>query len=100
MRPPRCSPSLSPPRAAKPPRWSASRKTVSAETPAVFAIGVSLRRDLRQCARHRSRLLMQPASSTFPLPEMGEVVPLPRIKEICAHYGLHALWKKIEADPP
>lgn len=34
------------------------------------------------------------------LPEMGEVVPLPRIKEICAHYGLHDLWKKIEADPP
>ena len=36
----------------------------------------------------------------FTLPEMGEVVPLPRIKEICAHYGLPALWKKIESDPP
>ena len=43
---------------------------------------------------------MQPAASPFPLPEMGETVPLSRIKEICAHYGLPALWKKIEADPP
>lgn len=43
---------------------------------------------------------MQPAATPFPLPEMGEVVPLPRIKEICAHYELHALWRKIEADPP
>ena len=43
---------------------------------------------------------MQPAAPLFPLPEMGEVVPLPRIKEICAHFGLHALWKKIESDPP
>ena len=35
-----------------------------------------------------------------PLPAMGEVVPLARIKEICATYGLHALWAKIERDPP
>jgi len=34
------------------------------------------------------------------LPSIGEVVPLARIKEICAEYGLHALWLKIEKDPP
>lgn len=34
------------------------------------------------------------------LPGMGEVVPLERIKEICAAYGLTALWSKIERDPP
>lgn len=37
---------------------------------------------------------------TFELPALGEEVPLPRIREICAHYGLHALWQKIERDPP
>lgn len=42
----------------------------------------------------------QPQPDTYPLPAMGEEVPLPRIKEICEHYGLHALWAKIEADPP
>ena len=31
---------------------------------------------------------------------MGEVVPLERIKEICAAYGLPSLWAKIERDPP
>jgi hypothetical protein len=36
----------------------------------------------------------------FALPAIGEVVPLERIREICAHYGLEALWKKIERDPP
>lgn len=36
----------------------------------------------------------------FPLPKLGEEVPLSKIKEICAHYGLHALWAKIEKDPP
>ncbi len=34
------------------------------------------------------------------LPEKGEQVPLPRIKEICDHYGLHDLWDRIEEDPP
>lgn len=34
------------------------------------------------------------------LPKLGEEVPLPRIKEICERYGLHALWLKIERDPP
>jgi hypothetical protein len=34
------------------------------------------------------------------LPPLGEEVPLARIKEICAFYGLHALWQKIERDPP
>ncbi|CAM3079934.1 hypothetical protein [Rariglobus hedericola] len=34
------------------------------------------------------------------LPAMGEIVPLPQIKEICAFYGLTTLWKKIESDPP
>jgi hypothetical protein len=34
------------------------------------------------------------------LPALGEEVPLPRIKEICAFYGLHDLWQKIERAPP
>ncbi len=34
------------------------------------------------------------------LPALGEEVPLERIREICAHYGLHDLWQKIERDPP
>ena len=36
----------------------------------------------------------------FPLPALGEEVDLPTIKKICAHYGLSALWAKIERDPP
>jgi len=44
-----------------------------------------------------------PASTAVPakieLPAMGEEVPLSRIKEICAFYGLHDLWLKIERDP-
>ena len=36
---------------------------------------------------------------SVPLPAMGEIVPLSRIKEICAAYGLHTLWAKIERDP-
>jgi mannose-6-phosphate isomerase-like protein (cupin superfamily) len=39
-------------------------------------------------------------ASAFPLPPINEEVPLPEIKEICAHYGLTALWQKIERDPP
>jgi hypothetical protein len=31
---------------------------------------------------------------------MSEEVPLDRIREICIAYGLHALWAKIERDPP
>jgi len=34
------------------------------------------------------------------LPKKGEIVPLPKIKEICEHYGLHALWDKIEKGSP
>ena len=34
------------------------------------------------------------------LPAIGEEVPLPKIKEICEHYGLIELWRKIERDPP
>jgi hypothetical protein len=41
-----------------------------------------------------------PPPAPFPLPAMGEVVDLPTIKKICAHYGLFALWEKIERDPP
>lgn len=36
----------------------------------------------------------------YPLPAIGEEVPLPRIREICEHYRLDALWRKIEKDPP
>ena len=38
--------------------------------------------------------------TNFQLPPINTEVPLPRIKEICAHYGLHELWAKIEKDPP
>ncbi len=34
------------------------------------------------------------------LPSLGEEVPITRIKVICAFYGLHELWRKIERDPP
>jgi hypothetical protein len=34
------------------------------------------------------------------LPKIGEPVALPQIKEICEFHGLHALWLKIERDPP
>lgn len=34
------------------------------------------------------------------LPEPGEEVSLERVRTICDHYGLHALWLKIERDPP
>ena len=38
--------------------------------------------------------------STMPLPQKGEEVPLPRIKEICENFGLHELWAKISQDFP
>lgn len=41
-------------------------------------------------------LITQP----YELPAINTEVPLSRIKEICAHYGLHDLWRKIEKDPP
>ena len=34
------------------------------------------------------------------LPEIGEEVPLSKIKEICEHYNLPGLWARIEQDPP
>lgn len=40
------------------------------------------------------------APAKIELPPIGEEVPLARIKEICAFYGLHNLWLKIERDPP
>lgn len=41
-----------------------------------------------------------PITEPYELPAAGEVVPLPRIREICQHYGLLDLWAKIERDPP
>ncbi len=38
--------------------------------------------------------------SAVALPALGEEVPLERIREICTHLGLNALWQKIERDPP
>ena len=38
--------------------------------------------------------------STMPLPEKGEEVPFPKIREICEHFGLQELWAKIAQDPP
>src|ERR1051325_9423739 len=40
------------------------------------------------------------ALEDYKLPAMGEVVDLPTIKIICEHYGLTALWQKIQHDPP
>jgi hypothetical protein len=40
------------------------------------------------------------ATEDYHLPAMGEVVDLPTIKTICEHYGLAALWQKIQRDPP
>lgn len=34
------------------------------------------------------------------LPDIGEEVPMERIREICEFFGLQDLWKKIEKDPP
>jgi hypothetical protein len=34
------------------------------------------------------------------LPGINEAVPLEQIRAICEHYGLTALWEKIECDPP
>lgn len=48
----------------------------------------------------RAEMREAPAEPAFELPAIGEEVPLPRIKAICEHYGLHALWAKIERDPP
>jgi len=36
----------------------------------------------------------------MPLPKKGEEVPLPRIRDICEHFGLHEFWAKIAKDPP
>lgn len=36
----------------------------------------------------------------YELPSINTEVPLSRIKEICAHYGLQDLWAKIEKNPP
>ena len=44
--------------------------------------------------------MREAAAEPFELPAIGEEVPLARIKAICEHYGLHALWTKIERDPP
>jgi len=42
-----------------------------------------------------------PASiAVMDLPPANEVVPIERIRAICAHHGLEALWRKIERDPP
>jgi hypothetical protein len=41
-----------------------------------------------------------PARAAYPLPPLGQTVPLAEIKKICAHHGLADLWQKIERDPP
>ncbi|MES2697963.1 MAG: hypothetical protein V4773_31165 [Verrucomicrobiota bacterium] len=43
---------------------------------------------------------MATSASDFKLPAIGAVVDLPTIQKICAHYALHALWTRIERDPP
>lgn len=36
----------------------------------------------------------------LPWPKKGAEVPMAKIREICRHFGLHDLWRKIEQDPP
>src|SRR5688572_19363891 len=42
----------------------------------------------------------EPTPSGFSLPARGDIVDLSTIQKICEHYGLPALWAKIERDPP
>lgn len=58
-------------------------------------------------AKIRAALAAMPATAPLAgprppmvLPKLGEVVPLDRIRIICAYYGLETLWQKIERDPP
>ena len=54
-------------------------------------------------AGHRPALAAPEPAAPRPqmvLPALGEEVPLPRIKEICAFCGRQDLWRKIERDPP
>ena len=64
--------------------------------PVVLAFTLGLGR-LPALAAEETVAIRPPA---IELPAINEEVPLPRIKEICAFYGLHALWQKIERDPP
>lgn len=49
---------------------------------------------------HKEITPMPEPATAFALPAINTVVELPAIKSICAHYGLVALWAKIERDPP
>ncbi len=40
------------------------------------------------------------STDTFRLPAVNEEVSLKKIQQICKHYNLPDLWKKIEKDPP
>jgi len=40
------------------------------------------------------------AEPAFKLPAINEEVPLGKIREICEHFDLPDLWKKIKKDPP
>lgn len=55
-----------------------------------------------RCAQNRTKKiqLMPEPTSSFTLPTINAVVELPTIKVICTHYGLLALWARIERDPP
>lgn len=37
---------------------------------------------------------------TMNIPEKGKEIPLDEIEKICELFGLEALWKKIQKDPP
>ena len=57
----------------------------------------------RDKIRAQNRLAHPPAPSEeqgINLPARNVVVPLAQIKEVCACFGLEALWAKIAKDPP
>lgn len=74
---------------------------------AIFAPSTAAATEAKPATAATTTPSARPAQSTpptialpFKLPAIGETVDLPTLKKICAHYGLSALWAKIERDPP
>jgi len=49
---------------------------------------------------HRGSAAAETVVVAIALPAVNEPVDLPTIKKLYAQFGLHALWAKIERDPP